>query len=131
MTRLNFPNLLANGEFIGDMLTELSREKFPHTDILKTGDHKYVIQMGLAGYKKDNISVSVEKSVLTVEGDWGDGPEEADYVMHGISKRKFKRMFPLSEGVEVEEVQMENGLLLIDLVRIVPEKERLVEYKVN
>ena len=129
--RLSYPNILANAQYMNDMITDLSREKFPHTDILRTDEHSYTIVMSLAGYVKENISVNVEKRILTVEGEWKDAPTENDYVMHGISKRKFKRMFPLADHIEVDGVEMDNGLLYIDLLRSVPEKDQLKEFEIN
>ena len=66
MNRINFPNILMDTDIWSNMLTELSREKFPPTDIIKNGDNTFSIQMPLAGYKKEDIPVSQDKSVLTV-----------------------------------------------------------------
>ena len=129
--RLSFPNILAYAEHMNNMITDLSREKFPHTDIMRTDTNAYTIVMSLAGYQKTNIAVSVERNILTVEGEWKDAPKETEYVMHGISKRKFKRMFPLAEQIEVESVEMNDGMLYIDLLRSVPEKDQLKEFEIN
>ena len=112
--RLRFPNILVDTDIWSNMLTELSREKFPPTDIIKNKNNTYAIKMSLAGYKKENIEVSQEKSVLTVAGEY-EGDSEESYLMHGISKRKFSRMFPLSENTEVKDVEMIDGMLVITL----------------
>ncbi len=129
-TRLHFPNILMDTDIWSNMLTELSREKFPPTDIIKLKDNTYSIEMSLAGYKKEDINVSQEKSVLTVEGEY-KGDKDTTYLMHGISKRNFSRMFPLSEYIEVKDVEMVDGMLKISLFKDLPEKEQLKEFDVK
>ena len=130
MNRISFPNILVDTDIWSNMLTELSREKFPPTDIIKHGDNTFSIQMPLAGYKKDNINVSQERSVLTVEGEY-KGNKDTQYLMHGITKRKFSRLFPLAEHIEVKDVEMEDGMLKINLFRDLPEDEKPKEFDIK
>ena len=130
MNRINFPNILMDTDIWSNMLTELSREKFPPTDIIKNGDNTFSIQMPLAGYKKEDITVSQEKSVLTVEGEY-KGDKSIKYLMHGITKRKFSRLFPLAEHIEVKDVEMEDGMLKINLFRDLPEDEKPKEFNIK
>ena len=130
MNRINFPNILMDTDIRSNMLTELSREKFPPTDIIKNGDNTFSIQMPLAGYKKEDITVSQEKSVLTVEGEY-KGDKSIKYLMHGITKRKFSRLFPLAEHIEVKDVEMEDGMLKINLFRDLPEDEKPKEFDIK
>ena len=130
MNRISFPNILMDTDVWSNMLTELSREKFPPTDIIKNGDNTFSIQMPLAGYKKEDITVSQEKSVLTVEGEY-KGDKSIKYLMHGITKRKFSRLFPLAEHIEVKDVEMEDGMLKINLFRDLPEDEKPQEFDIR
>ena len=116
---VNIPNILVDGYMWSDMLTNLTREKFPHTDMVKLEEGVYEIHLSLAGYDKKNIKIALENNILTVEGDWPgeDTFSPSQYLMHGIAKRKFKRMFPLAEHIEVNKVKMENGILVIELAR--------------
>jgi molecular chaperone IbpA len=86
--------------------------------------------MPLAGYKKEDITVSQEKSVLTVEGEY-KGDKSIKYLMHGITKRKFSRLFPLAEHIEVKDVEMEDGMLKINLFRDLPEDEKPKEFDIK
>jgi len=113
-----------------NMLSELSRNNFPPTDIRKLDNHKFVIQMSLAGYDKDNINVSQEKQVLTVDGSCEEN-EDTSYLMRGISKRSFQRMFPLADNIEVGGVEMKDGMLSIGLVRNVPENEKPKTFEIK
>ena len=127
--RVNIPNLLVDGYMWGDMLTTLTREKFPHTDMIKVAEEKFEIHMSLAGYNKEDIDVSLDNNILKVSGDWNKA--EVNYLMHGIAKRKFERMFPLAEHVEITSVVMDNGILKISLEKELPEelKPKVFEIK--
>tara|TARA_R100000781_G_C4073790_1_gene125380 strand:- start:833 stop:1228 length:396 start_codon:yes stop_codon:yes gene_type:complete len=128
--RLRFPNILVDTDIWSNMLTDLAREKFPPTDIIKNKDSTYAIKMSLAGYKKENIEVNQEKSVLTVSGEY-EGDDEDSYLMHGISKRKFSRMFPLAENTEVKDVKMKDGMLIITLYKDIPEEEKAKKFTIK
>ena len=101
---------------------------FPHYNIRKEGDN-YVIEMALAGFGKDDIEVEISEQTLSVRSDKKD--EDADNLYRGISYRSFDSKFTLSEDIVVNGAKLENGMLTIDLERIVPEekKPRLIEVK--
>ena len=102
---------------------------FPPYNIRKEGDYNYVIEMALAGFGKDDIEVEISEQTLSVRSDKKD--EDAENLYRGISYRKFDRRFTLSEDIGVNGAKLENGMLTIDLERIVPEekKPRLIEVK--
>ncbi len=103
---------------------------FPPYNIRKRDEYNYVIEMALAGFSKDDIEVEVAEGVLTVrsikENDVNDNPQ-----YRGISYRKFNRKFTLADDIVVNDASLKNGMLKIDLERIVPEekKPRLIEVK--
>ena len=86
--------------------------------------------MSLAGYKKENIDVVLEKSILTVEGEY-KGDEETQYLMHGITKRKFSRVFPLAEHIEVKDVSMKDGMLKVNLFKDLPENDKPKKFSIK
>ena len=103
---------------------------FPPYNIRKGGEYNYVIEMALAGFSKDDIEVEVAEGLLTVrsikENDVNDNPQ-----YRGISYRKFNRKFTLAEDIVVNDASLENGMLKIDLERVVPDakKPRLIVVK--
>ena len=102
---------------------------FPHYNIRKEGDN-YVIEMALAGFSKDDIEVEISEQTLSVRSDKKD--ETGEWTFHrGISSRKFDRRFTLADDIVVKGAKLENGMLTIELERIVPEekKPRLIEVK--
>ena len=102
---------------------------FPPYNIRKEGDYHYVIEMALAGFSKEDIEVEVADGTLSVRSDKKD--YAADNLYRGISFRKFNRKFTLSDDIVVNDAALDNGMLTINLERIVPEekKPRLIEVK--
>ena len=103
---------------------------FPPYNIHKGGDFSYTIEMALAGFSKEDIEIEVAENTLSVRSDKKDETDE--WTFHrGISYRKFDRKFTLAEDIVVNGAKLENGMLTIDLERIVPEekKPRLIEVK--
>jgi molecular chaperone IbpA len=108
-----------------DLIDESARwtgdeNHYPPYNIERTGDDRYQISLALAGFTPDEVSITAEQNVLTVEG---RKAEKADhqYLYQGISARPFRRAFNLADYVEVKGASFEGGLLRIDLVREVPE----------
>ena len=131
ITQVKVPNLLVDGYVWSDMLSNLSREKFPHTDMIKNTEGEYEIQLSLAGYDKDVIDISLDSNILSVEGEWTHKHEGTEYLMHGIAKRSFKRIFPLAEYIEVDGVSMDNGILSIKLKKNIPEELKPKTFKIK
>ena len=108
---------------------------FPPYNIRKEGDYNYVIEMALAGFGKDDIEVEVADSTLSIRSTKKPLDEDVssneDTVYRGISYRKFERKFTLAEDVVVNEAKLENGMLILNLERVVPEekKPRLIKVK--
>ena len=107
----------------------VSSTGFPPYNIRKKGDYHYVIEMALAGFSKEDIEVEVADGTLSVRSDKKD--DVADNLYRGISFRKFNRKFTLSDDIVVNDASLDNGMLTINLERVVPEekKPRLIEVK--
>lgn len=102
-----------------DATQRSNEEGFPPYDIERLGDDCYRISLALAGYSPENISLTAEQNVLTVEGRKDE--QKRDLLYQGISARGFKRQFNLADHVKVTEAHFDNGLLRIGLMREVPE----------
>lgn len=107
-----------------DLVQETARmageDTYPPYNIQRTGEDEYQIVLALAGFTPDEITVTAEQNVLTVEGRKGEQGEH-HYLYQGISVRPFRRVFNLADFVKVKGASFEGGLLKIDLVREVPE----------
>ena len=113
-----------------DMLDSLSQVDngvtYPPYNIERTDENHYRISLAVAGFAEKDLAVEVKEGVLSVQGK-RDGEKEsvqARYLHQGIAGRAFDRRFQLAENVEVRGAQVENGLLHIDLERIVPEEKK-------
>jgi molecular chaperone IbpA len=95
---------------------------FPHYNIKKAGEDKYILEMALAGYKKSDINVQVQDGVLSIEGMQMDEKEE--FVHRGIAKRAFQRQLQLSEYVECKGAKLEDGMLKVELNYNPPEDKK-------
>jgi molecular chaperone IbpA len=95
-------------------------DNYPPYNIERLGDDSYQISLAVAGFAPDDIAITAEQNVLTVEGRKPE-KEQRQYLYQGISARHFKRQFNLADYVQVKNAAFENGLLRIELVREVPE----------
>ena len=95
-------------------------EGYPPYNIERLDENRYQITLALAGFSPDEVAITVEQNVLTLEGRKSE-KEGRTFLHHGISARNFKRQFTLADHVEVKGAGFENGLLVIELVREIPE----------
>ena len=99
---------------------------YPPYNIQKTEDYKFEIEMALAGFDKKDIEIEVAEGVLTVKSlkDKDTGTTD-DYTLYkGISQRNFTRKFTLADDIVVKGAELKNGMLTINLERIVPEEKK-------
>ena len=103
---------------------------FPPYNIRKEGDYNYVIEMALAGFGKKDIEVEVADGTLSVRS-VKENSEDDSKVYRGISSRRFERKFTMADDIVVNSAKLENGMLSLELERIVPEekKPRLISVK--
>lgn len=105
--------------------TDQPAANYPPYNIVSHGENKYSIELAVAGFKEGDISITLEKNVLTITGEksahFQEGENAVIYVHQGISSRKFTRTFRLAEYVEVVSAKSKDGILTIDLEKIIPE----------
>ncbi len=94
---------------------------FPPYDIEANGDDRYAITLAVAGFEEKELDIQVENGVLRVRGKKDDEAEEKTYLYRGIANRSFERKFNLADHVEVRGAELKNGLLIISLVKEIPE----------
>jgi molecular chaperone IbpA len=95
-------------------------DNYPPYNIERLGEDRYQISLAVAGFSPEEISVTAEQNVVTIEGTKSDKADH-EYLYRGISSRPFKRQFSLADYVQVRNAAFENGLLKIELVREIPE----------
>ena len=104
---------------------------YPPYNIRKEGDYNYVIEMALAGFAREDLEIEVADGVLTIRSVKEKSDDDVSNIYRGISYRKFVRKFTIADDIVVNGATMENGMLSVDLERVVPEekKPRLIEVK--
>ena len=111
-----------------ERLSEMADNKlYPPHNVVKHDEEKFSIELALAGYSKDCLTIEVKDGILVVSGDGRkteDGEVEREYLHRGISAKKFTRTFRLSEHVVVDGADFIDGLLVINLRVEVPEEKR-------
>ena len=135
MTDLLFQNFLDRSvgwEHLFDSIAcTANRSNFPPYDIIKNSDENTEIHLALAGYSKDDISVSVKERILTISSSGVDKKDDVEYNYKGVAKRAFTIKFSLGQYVEVQDVLMKDGMLIIKAVKNVPEDKQVKVLTIN
>lgn len=126
MTKLSFaahPFLLGFDQLerLVERTAKSGSDGYPPFNIEQASEHGFRITLAVAGFREDDLSITVEDRQLMVRGRQADEAEGRIFLHRGIAARAFQRSFVLAEGVEVAGAAMENGLLHIDLKRSVPQ----------
>lgn len=118
---VGFDTILKRIESMAETLPKIST--YPPYNIKKVDENKYVIEIAVAGFGKQDIELVLEDGILTIKGQV-TSDEAADYLFKGIADRAFTRKFTLADTVEVKNADLFNGMLKIWLERFVPENKR-------
>lgn len=106
------------------------KQSYPPYNVVKFDDSCYVIEIAVAGFNEDDLSIKVIKDELTVTGSASKPNSDIDYVHKGISSRDFTRTFTLANTIEVEGAEVVNGVLQIGLRNAIPEEDQPREIKI-
>lgn len=113
---------------------QLQNSNYPPHNIVKYSDDTYAIEVAVAGFTKEEITVEVDQDQLTIRG-VKNRPNEStgqiEYLHRGLAARDFEQTFTLAEYMIVRGAKVDNGMLQIDIQRVVPEalKPRQIEVK--
>ena len=106
---------------------------YPPYNVEKRGEDSYRIVVATAGFQQDDLDLQVEKGVLTVSGSKRESTSEegVTFLHQGIAQRAFKLSFRLDDHIEIKGANLKNGLLSIDLQRVVPEEAKAKRIPIN
>lgn len=112
--------------FIGldhfNRLAQASQENYPPFNIEHLDDDKYRLSLAVAGFKEEDLSITLHNSVLTIKGEKNKEEKSKQVFLHrGLSLRDFQRTFTLAEHMNVVYAELKNGILAIELQRKIPE----------
>ncbi len=109
-----------------------SGDNYPPFNIARSGEDNYRITLAVAGFRAQDIDITAQQNLLTVQGKKREDMDGGAELLHvGIANRGFERRFELADYVRVEQADLADGLLIIDLVREVPEAMKPKKIAVN
>ncbi len=109
-----------------------SGDNYPPFNIARRSEDNYRITLAVAGFRANDIDITAQQNLLTIQGKKRDDLGEESEMLHvGIANRGFERRFELADHVRVESADLADGLLVIDLVREVPEAMKPKKIAVN
>ena len=120
-------NAFLGFDHIFDQLESIhshAKDTYPPHNVIKYDNMKYDIELAVAGFKQEHIDIEVKDHVLTITGDRPQRRDQNSYVHKGISARKFKKSYRLSEYTEVTGAEMTDGILTVRLEVVLPEEKR-------
>ncbi len=115
----SFFNRLFDDAFLAN-----SSQGYPPYNIRKVTDTEYAIEIALAGFTKDDLDIELADGTLTIKTVPNENKNDESYLHHGIAKRVFTRRFNLADDVIVKGADLFNGLLKVELERVIPEEKR-------
>ena len=139
LTTLSLPHLHKATIGFDRLFNELERgfanspngNGYPPYNIEQLNEDEFMISLAVAGFSMDNLEITKDGNLLTVEGTMPEADEKTTYLHKGISSRKFSREFTLADHVEVKHARLDLGMLYIGLVREVPESLKPKKIAIN
>ena len=109
----------------------LQNSNYPPHNIVKYSDSAYAIEVAVAGFSKEEITVEVDQDQLIVRGTQQATEESKEYLHRGLASRDFEQTWTLAEYMEVKDAEVKDGMLIINIQRIIPDslKPRQIEIK--
>ena len=117
---IGFDHIFADLERIHNQ----AKDTYPPHNVVKVDDLKFTVEIAVAGFSQDHIDIEVKDHVLTISGARPQRRDQDMYVHKGISARKFKKSFRLSEYTEVIGADLLDGILTVDLEVVLPKEKQ-------
>ena len=121
-------NSIGLDDYLNRFWDESTKENYPPYNLIQLNNHESKLEIALAGFKKDDLKVFTEFGKLHVEGQKESSETDGTFVHKGLAQRSFKRVWTVSDDTKVGSVKFEDGLLTVQLNKIVPEHHARKEY---
>ena len=123
-TTLGFERFFDDVEKLLSMDVQKVNQSFPPHNIIKLDDTRYVVELAIAGFSKDEIEITAEDGTLTIKGEKKDKEVELTYLHRGIGTRSFTKQLTIADTVEVKGAEFKDGILRVGLENIIPEAKK-------
>ena len=111
--------------------TVSSATNYPPYNVIKVDEDNFVVELAVAGFAKTDIDLSTADGKLIVKGELTTADNDSKFIHRGIAARKFTREWALGEYMEVKAAELKDGMLKIDIVRILPEEKKPKTIKIK
>ena len=111
--------------------TVSSATNYPPYNVIKVDEDNFIVELAVAGFAKTDIDLSTADGKLTVKGELSTEDNDSKFIHRGIAARKFTREWALGEYMEVKAAELKDGMLKIDIVRILPEEKKPKTIKIK
>ena len=122
-------NSIGLDDYLNRFWDDTTTENYPPYNLVQINNVVSRLEIALAGFKKDEVQVYTEFGKLSVEGKKEESKDDGEFVYKGLAQRSFTRQWTLSDDTEVRSVSFNDGLLVVELGKIVPEHHTRKEYK--
>jgi molecular chaperone IbpA len=124
-TTLGFERLFDDIEKVLNMSpAEKTVTSFPPHNIIKLDDSRYVVELAVAGFSKEEIDIQVADGTLTIKGQKAEKLEDVQFIHRGIATRSFTKELRVADTIEVKGAEFKDGILRIGLENIIPEHKK-------
>ena len=121
-------NSIGMDDYLNRFWEDTTTFNYPPYNLVHLNNHESKLEIALAGFKKDEVKVYTEFGKLYVEGKKEESESDGTFIHKGLAQRSFKRVWTITDDTEVGSVKFEDGLLTVDLNKIVPEHHARKEY---
>lgn len=130
ITTLNLPQIQRTAVGFDRLFSELEKQfanstsngtGYPPYNVVQLNQDEYMISLAVAGFAMEDLDITLDKNILTIEGTSPSVDDNVTYIHKGIAGRDFRRTFTLADHIEVKTATLEYGMLNVHLVRNVPE----------
>ena len=109
----------------------LTTNEYPPYDIIKEGENNYKIELAVAGFKKDELSIQLKENTLTIKGETNSKNSDGEYLHKNIARRSFSKGFSLADNIEIGSASFEDGVLSVNLTQNIPEEQKPKEIVIH
>jgi HSP20 family molecular chaperone IbpA len=121
-------NSIGLDDYLNRFWDDTTSSNYPPYNLVQVSNVESRLEIALAGFKKDEVSVYTEFGKLSVEGKKEESKSDGEFVHKGLAQRSFTRQWTLADDTEVRSVSFNDGLLVVELGKIVPEHHARKDY---
>ena len=121
-------NSIGMDDYLNQFWDSTTTSNYPPYNLVQLNNHESKLEIALAGFKKDEVKVYTEFGKLYVEGKKEESEDVGEFVHRGLAQRSFQRVWTITDDTEVGSVSFDDGLLTVELNKIVPEHHARKEY---